>query len=388
MSELVIRTHDFEKSKNELKIFSEQAPEDLELLKVDISGGFLGLGNHKVTGYELNSLTSQVQDYLIDFNKLHTKFIKEFGQVYNALEALDKDYIQAILIAIKAAEKANNDVKAAQNDITKTIEIQRKTISALKQFKEKIEAYKHLVDIDNMWTNSQELQKDLASVSKGVINSTEAIKENKLEIEHLQKFKQQMEQIKHLKNIDELWDSSVNLKKIIATLDEKIAGIIEMLENQVQNLESLNAFKKQMEGYKHIKDIDKLWDGTLKIQDEISSINNDVKNLIETVYGHRQTIQILCEFKDNLEKYKHLNEVDEIWNSCQNFERNIASTNDVVKVHQSQIENLQNIIKEFHDKSEERSQLFSKKLKVAYALAGSSIGIAFVEFVLLVARIL
>jgi hypothetical protein len=132
MSELVIKTHDFERSKNQLKEFLEQTPQDLELRKVDISGGFLGLGDHKVRGYELNSLTAQIQEYLIDFNTLHTKFIKEFGQVYNALEALDKDYIQAILIAIKAAEKANNDIKAAQSDITKTIEIQKKTISALK----------------------------------------------------------------------------------------------------------------------------------------------------------------------------------------------------------------------------------------------------------------
>lgn len=97
-----------------------------------------GLGDHNVTGRELNTLASQIQEYLIDFNTLNTKFIKEFGQVYNALEALDKDYIQAILIAIKAAEKANDEVKVAQGDISNAIELQKKTITVLKQFRKRL----------------------------------------------------------------------------------------------------------------------------------------------------------------------------------------------------------------------------------------------------------
>lgn len=165
MKELAIKTHKFEKSKNELKRFSEQSIKDIELRRVEVDGGFLGLGNHKVTGDELNELTSDIQKHLIKNNEFHTKFIKEFGQVYQALEALDKEYIQAILMAIKSSEKANEDVKMAQKDIGKTIELQKKTILALKTFKNDVEKHEHLKDIDILWDMSVDHKSSLQNVS-------------------------------------------------------------------------------------------------------------------------------------------------------------------------------------------------------------------------------
>ena len=176
MNELTIQTHNFEESKHQLKIFSEQTTTDLELRKVDSSGGLFGLFDHRVTGDELNNLTSQIQGYLIDMNTLHTEFIKEFGQVYTALEALDKDYIQAILIAIKAAEKANVDVKVAQEDIKRTIELQKKTINVLKQFKDKIDKYKHLEDIDKIWAQCKGVEVEIASLKETIAGQEDQIK--------------------------------------------------------------------------------------------------------------------------------------------------------------------------------------------------------------------
>ena len=53
------------------------------------------------------------------------KLIKEFGQVYSALEALDKDYIQAILISIKATEETSEGIQKTQEQIKKIVENQR-----------------------------------------------------------------------------------------------------------------------------------------------------------------------------------------------------------------------------------------------------------------------
>lgn len=57
-------------------------------------GGGIGL-KHKVTGEELNELTEQVRVHLVDVNNNLIGLTGEFGQVYNALEALDKDLIRA-----------------------------------------------------------------------------------------------------------------------------------------------------------------------------------------------------------------------------------------------------------------------------------------------------
>lgn len=126
MNELVIKTHDFEQAKRGLKEFSQKEADELELDTVKTDGGFLGLGNHKVTGYELNDRLSTIQQHLIDLNTTDNKIIKEFGQVYNALEALDKDYIQGILISIKATEKTSERIQVTQEQIKKLLMIRRK----------------------------------------------------------------------------------------------------------------------------------------------------------------------------------------------------------------------------------------------------------------------
>jgi hypothetical protein len=100
MNEIAIKTHNFETAKKRLKEFGEKKCEELEIAEVKTKGGFLNLGNHKVTGEELNSRLCVVQDHIIDLNSAVNKTVKEFKQVYNAFESLDKDYIQAILILL------------------------------------------------------------------------------------------------------------------------------------------------------------------------------------------------------------------------------------------------------------------------------------------------
>ena len=160
MEEIIIEKHNFQQSKKQIKEFSEQTFKEFQLDKVKTEGSIVVWNNHNVTGEEINKLVSQIQKYLIEFNSFNIKFIKEFGQVYNAFESLDKDYIQAILIAIKATEKANNKIKIAQSDINDTIELQRKTIIVLKEFKDKIQSYEHLKDIDQLWDDFNKIRDD------------------------------------------------------------------------------------------------------------------------------------------------------------------------------------------------------------------------------------
>ena len=144
MGKLVIQYHDFENAKKEIKNFSEQTTTDLDLKRVEDSKGigefwgdlFLGRGigkDHMVRGEELNDLTSQIQKYLYSINNTQIKLIKEFGQVYNALEALDKDYIQAIVASIKATEETSEGVKETKKQNKKLANNQRKTLETLKK---------------------------------------------------------------------------------------------------------------------------------------------------------------------------------------------------------------------------------------------------------------
>lgn len=114
MSELNIKTHDFEEAKQRIKEFSEKKVGELKLQHVESGSWFFGLGDHWVTGKELNDRISIIQKYFIHLDNTNIKTIKEFGDIYKALESLDKDYIQAIVASIKSIEETNENVKNVQ----------------------------------------------------------------------------------------------------------------------------------------------------------------------------------------------------------------------------------------------------------------------------------
>ena len=136
---LQITNHDFEVAKEQLKKFAEQDTENLKFEKVRTHEKIFDLefSEHGVTGTEFNKLIEQIQNYFANFYDRQQDLIKEFGQVYQALEILDKDYIQAILSSVAAIEHTNKKILKEQARIDKTIEKQKLTLEALKQFKEK-----------------------------------------------------------------------------------------------------------------------------------------------------------------------------------------------------------------------------------------------------------
>ena len=185
----------FNKYKGELKIFSEQMEEEIKLPTVDYSGGIFGLGDHKVTGWELNHLTEKIQEHLIANNNISSKIIKEFETIYKTFNALDNEYIKEIMQSIEKsneainkanqglieAEKRIKDIKEtngkiqvaqnnikiiqdklqnAQRNIDKNIEFQKKIVDGLSKFKNKIDSYEHLKDIDSIWNDVKSLKKE------------------------------------------------------------------------------------------------------------------------------------------------------------------------------------------------------------------------------------
>lgn len=184
MEELAIKKHNFERAKRQLKNFSEEIPEELTLRKVnddkdfgEFVGDFFfgrGLGlDHKVTGEELNKLTVDLQKHFHDIYGTQTKLIKQFGEVYNTFEYLDKEYIQAILVSIKAVEETSEKVAENQKNITKNTENQEKM---LKLIKARLDKCAHLEDIDNLWVEFQEKNNVLQSNSSFIEKLTKKVK--------------------------------------------------------------------------------------------------------------------------------------------------------------------------------------------------------------------
>ena len=201
--EINISKHDFDEAKEHLKEFAEQSQDELYFYTVRTHDDFFGFefAEHGVTGKEFNTLVEQTQNYISKFYDNQQTLIEEFGQVYKALEALDKDYIQAILSSVAAIEHNNKKILKEQARIDKTIEKQKLTLEALKQFKEKFNEEKSKNSI-------VEHEERLSTLDDRIVNLEGAVSQLPLEpvshtaeIEELRReLKESKEQIQLISN--------------------------------------------------------------------------------------------------------------------------------------------------------------------------------------------
>ena len=201
--EINISPYDFNEAKELLKEFAEQSRDELYFDTVKTHDDLFGFEftEHTVTGKEFNTLVEQTQNYISKFYDNQQKLIEEFGQVYKALEALDKDYIQAILSSVAAIEITNKKILKEQARIEKTIENQKATLVALKQFKEKFNE-------DNMKDLIEEHEERISKIDDRIVSLENTVNTLPLEpvshtakIEELRKeLKESKEQIQFISN--------------------------------------------------------------------------------------------------------------------------------------------------------------------------------------------
>ena len=436
MGELVIQYHDFEKAKNEIKTFSEQTTTDLDLKRVDNSKGvgeflgdwFFGRGiglDHKVTGEELNDLTSQIQTHLHSINNTQIKLIKEFGQVYSALEALDKDYIQAILVSIKATEETSEGIQKTQEQIKKIVENQRKTLEELKKFKQKLDGYAHLGDIDKIWGDCQKWHKDMTSLTKEISVATEHSKDNikKMEtltaaltvtekktedlsahfsqmIERLESviaFTSALEEITHLQDVDEMWESLITAHEALKNIGKNIEVIQKDVSKHQEEINKILAFVERVSSLEHLMDLDKLWSYAEeqklhlkdidRINDEqtghLQSLSRDHNKIADRVTINENSINNLNESITKLNSMAHLEDIDSTWDTVKEHSgqlTEIAKQNEAIAISvQKNKEDVEAKIVEANNAIASLTQ----KIKYAYLIAGGAAGLAIIELILL-----
>lgn len=166
--DLQVSNHDFNAAKEQLKKFAEQDVEELKFDKVRTHEDIFGIewSEHGVTGKELNSLIEKLQKYFSKIYDRDQNLIEEFGEVYKALEALDKDYIQAILTSVSAIKKTNEKILIEQERIDQTIEKQKATLIALKQFKESVSNQLSEIDSSQLISLIEQLESRVETLEK------------------------------------------------------------------------------------------------------------------------------------------------------------------------------------------------------------------------------
>lgn len=445
MGELVIKQHNFENAKNEIKKFSEQTTTELDLKRVDDSKGvgeflgdwFLGRGiglDHKVTGEELNQLTTQIQTHLCSINNTQIKMVKEFGQVYSALEALDNDYIQAILVSIKATEETSQSIQEAQEQIKKIVENQRKTLEELKKFKQKLDSYAHLGDIDKIWIDCQKWYEEINALSKSIDDATESSTEsakkvnavkvaltvvekkitelsnesNKLikRLESIIVFTSAMEEITHLQDVDEMWNYLSSAHDSIQNISDELALVKGAVSRHQEDIKNLFAFMEKLSTLKHLLEVDAIWslseDHQLRLKElgnaseehtvELNELAQKGDSLLKTIDATKGDVKQLNEYRIKLSKMSHLEDVDGIWDTIEKQSAQLSALEsqhvEIMSAVQNNKESTDITLANAIQQSNATVKILEKKVKYAYLIAGGSAGLAIIQWIVLLMKVI
>lgn len=425
MSEIV-KAHDYEDAKKRIKDFSNNTTTTLGQWGVNnkkgvgewigdfLLGGGIGI-SHKVTGKELNALTEEIQNCFIDINNTQIKLIKEFGDVYIALDALDREHISGILASIKATEKTSERIAETQVQIQKIVDDQKKTLVVLQKFKLKLDDYAHLTDIDKIWNDCQNMHKEIQSLNYSV-NET-AFKSNQNEnviteikqnfadadskitqisenlteqiarIENLISFMNELEKITHLRDIDDIWNYLTNASVTLKTLCEEIDTTQSTIVRQQQDIQKLLDFVKTTSEYEHLKDVDVMWDKVEDNSKTLESLKKQNISISETVKENKITIDELVNYKQELSSVAHLKDVDNLWVLAEKNSKQIVELKNQSEQTNILIQNNKDLVAQTLATEKETTdavlEKINKKIQFAYWIAGGSVALALVELIII-----
>ena len=347
----------FKNAKNELQSFSQRTMSDFGLDYVPTSGGLFGLGEHKVTGNELNNIVSQIQDYLITLQGVNTDVIKAVGQVYIALESLDGQYIPAILSAVKGAELASNqaqkaidNARKAQEEISEAVRNQKQMIKVLENHKDKLDKLKHLENVDEIWRSLQSLEKKSRDNLKDINKKLSSLEKS---IKTLQRFADSILDYEHIEDVDEIWDRVCTAEESISKSRSDIEDIHAAMHGFEHAIENLQKSVNQINSYEHLPEIDEMWDNIETCKEDIDAMYEQQKEIDSSVTGLKQDS---AELKEAVTK------------EIEKRKEDVCALSDILEeeksIHQTAIERLK------------------RKLVIAYSVAGVAMGLGIIDLIL------
>ena len=436
MSKTLIKKHNFEIAKREIERFSRNLPSNPSFERVEVDGGLFGWGDHKVTGTEMNQFIEVVQNKLISVNTSLRSIIGEFKQVYNAFDFLDGEYINGIIGSVECAEEASKQALTAQADIKTTVENLKKTVIGLVDLKKTVERIEntlntqspnnialinerinslnhiysqfssnsHYKDIDAIWNDVEKHKTDLAGLHHQVDAFVEKV--NRIterinnDINALQQYRSVLESYKHLGDIDRIWNDVEEHKADLTGLHHQIDTFIEKVNHTKERINNdiaaLQQYRSVLESYKHLGDVDNIWSDVERHKTDLTGLHHQVNAFIEKVNQTTEHINnditTLQQYRSVLESYKHLGDIDSIWNDVEEHKTDLVGLHHQIDAFISEVHTAETEIKESIQKMEKSNAnahlLYEKKIKIAYSIGGTAVGLSIIQFILQIMGVL
>ncbi len=367
-----IVAHDFEKKKQQLLKFAKTLPKTSSLPSVRDGKHWYGYGaSVKATGDDLNNLSKRIAYSLSEQNKNIFEIKKEFISIYDTFEALDKSYIQRILVNLKATEEANRKAVKSLEQNKKLFNSQKTIIEVLKKHKDELDKLKHLKEIDefyNAYTNFEAYQEKN-------IEELRASQEN-LDAKFLahQKIYNQFSD-KQSVEVAQLQNSQKNFSNELDGLSDTIRNFDESMSKEMsaQKMRIDEVFSRVAQDLKDIQS---------ETESKVETLSSDINKIVlNQKKGFDDKLENLDDTVKKLEE-SNLEMIDELKSTRDEAFAKIAK-----KIEENQNESLAQV-KSIHSEMEEQlnemKEYFQNQLKTTRLLAI----ISFIAFIILLVLIL
>jgi chromosome segregation ATPase len=145
-----------------------------------------------------------------------------------------------------------------------------------------------------------------------------------------------------------------------------------------------------LESYSHLSDIDTIWSNVESHKDDLSKVHSDhelfVTQVGETIGRINDDINSLQAYRSQLESYFHLGDIDTIWSDVANHKEHLSILDklleDLMDDTNQKTEDLKKEISEMAIAQKEINEQLSKKIKIAYRIAGCAMAFSIGQFVL------
>ncbi len=420
MANDIIKKHNFELAKNRIKSLALQIPPSVSLESLPTDGSFWGFTSHNVTGEEINTkLLNPLQEKLRDQNDHIRNLYNAADEVYKALDSLDKEYVSGIvgtaeaaalasdqaLAASKNAQKASNQALAAssqaldaskkattaQADIKRTIEALQTTVRILKEFKEKVT--KDLSSIASLNTRITSLNSKIQDVENKINDVADSAKE-------IKDFRALLESYQHLSDIDAIWSDVEDHKTNLASFYQQVDAFVEKVNHSTAridgDIEALKQYRTLLESYQHLGDVDAIWSDVEDLKTNLASFHQQVDAFVEKVNQATTRIdgdiEVLKQYRTLLESYQHLGDVDAIWSDVEGQKTDLLGLHEkldafIEETHLG-LERIDGLIHQLEEINYHAHLQHNKKIKIAFWLGGSAVGLIVINYILQIIGVL
>lgn len=181
--------------------------------------------------------------------------------------------------------------------------------------------------LDTVFRTVESIHKgSIEGIIVGVKSAQEAISQAEYAIETitktlviLQDFKNQLEEnTEHLNDIDVIWDATQQLDNDVKGLEK---SLLEKVKNINENIKVLMTLKSNLDKIKHIKDVDTMHKDLLDVHQKFEQEKKKVTGRMDTI---TEEIQQLQQFKEVIEGIEHLNDVDNIYADLSNLQESVV----------------------------------------------------------------